>query len=492
MATVPLAVYAIRGHNSKGGMGYDGIVMDAPDRRRRRDRRILGGAVLAYFLGFATLLAFIVPPFQSPDEQDHLEYVNFVATRHELPNQFDPERAVHLQGIQPPLYYLLAAGLVSLCERDRSVDATSAALARDHAQLDVAPAGTVFVSPGDARAFYLLRLLGVALGAATVWMVLRLGRRLLPDAPAALLPALFLATLPQFAFLAGKVSNDILASLFCTMAIYYAYRILEAPERLASFVLLGVSAGLALLSKKTALFLVPGGTVAVVLAAVRNPAQARRILGRGLLALAVALLVCGWYLVRNYRLYGDALGLGMERIYLAREVVPKDLFSPYFRGPFPSDLYRSFIGYFGWLNLPLPVAVYRFYGVLFVAALAGVALRLVEQRGRDAPVWLALLFLGSCLAGIVYFNMTLTQPQGRYLFPAVSAMGLLVAWGLGTLADRLLQTRLLRGFGILTLFLGLLGSDLVSIASLRQVYTTQAARTARPGPAAVQRDDAGG
>ena len=80
--------------------------------------------ILSYFLFLALLFAFIVPPFESPDEPQHLGYINFVAKNTNLPNQYAETEEFLEEGFQLPLYYMAGAFLVRLVTLDRSVHAT--------------------------------------------------------------------------------------------------------------------------------------------------------------------------------------------------------------------------------------------------------------------------------------------------------------------------------------------------------------------------------
>src|SRR5690606_20058222 len=101
---------------------------------------------------------------------------------------------------------------------------------------------------------------------------------------------------------------------------------------------------------------------------------------------------------------------------------------------------NSFWGQFGWMALPLPEWMYMGFAGLLVVALSGLLLRRflplspspteseVKHR-RDAWLCIGLLLLLALLA-YVYYNTEFVQFQGRYLFPALIPLGLLVALGL--------------------------------------------------------------
>ncbi|MFN8566448.1 MAG: hypothetical protein U0Z44_02755 [Kouleothrix sp.] len=78
-------------------------------------------ALVAVFVGLATLYSAIVPLGEGPDEPGHAAYVFFLAREGRLPDQRRDEVAG--EGHQPPLAYGLAAPLLAWLPREqRSFD----------------------------------------------------------------------------------------------------------------------------------------------------------------------------------------------------------------------------------------------------------------------------------------------------------------------------------------------------------------------------------
>lgn len=90
----------------------------------------------------------------------------------------------------------------------------------------------------------------------------------------------------------------------------------------------------------------------------------------------------------------------------------------------------SFWGDFGWLNYPYPWPYYLLLAALSLAALIGVVLRLRTPQQDNGILWFALLAL---LLILVQTWLPMLgqnwQPQGRYLFPALLPIILLLAVG---------------------------------------------------------------
>jgi 4-amino-4-deoxy-L-arabinose transferase-like glycosyltransferase len=405
--------------------------------------RRLETALLAWFAVAAALSAVAVPVFEAPDEPFHLDYVNFLLERHELPDQLDESKRVFREGHQPPLYYALAA-LVTL--PFRGGEAISVRLERNpqHAlgggrrsdvpYYDHAPPGP-FPDSGSRAAFYALRILGIVFGVANLLLVLRIARRFLPE-QGAWLAAAIVATLPQFLFISGSINNDNLANLVATALILASLRVFERPERTREWIALGLLLGLGLCVKKTVLALVPPIAVLVVWLFARGNLPRLRLAAHAAAALAATLAVGGWVLVRNQLLYGDPLGSEMERRTLHFLVSDQSVFSPYFRGIFWTATLQSFVGMFGWMQLRLPAAAYGFWWLLLLLGTAAGAWRALGAGERRAPVVLAIGFSTSCLAAAVYYNSSFPEPQGRFLFPGLAAIAGVAALGLERIGAR--------------------------------------------------------
>jgi 4-amino-4-deoxy-L-arabinose transferase-like glycosyltransferase len=290
-----------------------------------------------------------------------------------------------------------------------------------------------------------VRTLSLVPGALTVAAVLALARSLAPSSVATEgLAGLFVATLPQFAFIHATVSNDPWASLFVALGLLALVRLIKRPLALERYVLLGTSLGLGLVTKKTLLFLVPVSALALAAVVCHERAQRGRVLRGAAMALAVAGLVAGWWYVRNLMLYGDLWATGIERSTNAGLVSPHALLSSCIFIALPAAAFRSFIDLFGWLSVSLPAWAYAGYAGVLCLALIGAWLATGMggrgQRARRVPdaAWLigpaAVL---AAWAGVVVYNLTYTQPQGRFLFPVLPAIAVLTARGLAGFAGGL-------------------------------------------------------
>jgi tetratricopeptide (TPR) repeat protein len=218
------------------------------------------------------------------DSPAHLEYVRTVLERHHLPLADDG-----WEMYQPPLYYLLAAGLLRLT-------------------------GHPTVDPG---AVVWLRGLGWAAGLLQCASLLAGLRLVFADRLRPLLAGLCLAAfLPVQLYMFQFVTNEGLHAALSTCALWLALRILHRGDTsVRQHLLLGAVLGLALLAKFSAL--VVCALVVAVLAGrlwmqrAREPRAYARTIGALVFA---ALLVCGWHYARVTWRFGQPLVGNWNRV----------------------------------------------------------------------------------------------------------------------------------------------------------------------------------
>lgn len=382
------------------------------------------GIVLLYLIVAGAYAAF-TPDWQTPDEPAHYNYVRQIAEEGRLPvitagdwdraylttltsGRFAPELLAGLDQIeyedhQPPLYYLLAAPVYALT------------------------GGSLFA----------LRLLSVGIGLGIVLAAHRVGRSLYPERPGvALGAAAFVAFWPQHLVFLAAANNDALGWAVVGIGLWAALAFLDPESRLRP-AHLGIIVGVALLTKATAYFLAAVLGAAVVLRWWRQDRRDGRALLRAVaLFLLPALVLGGAWWLRNIQVYGfpDFLGLGAHDAVVADQprtsaAIAEAGFGAYLRDAAATTL-RSFFSQAGWMALPLAAPYYLAgYGatlLLLAGALRGGQAKSPQRR----PKWL-LLWLTIALAALAYgyYNTEFLQLQGRYMFPLLIPLGVLVALG---------------------------------------------------------------
>jgi uncharacterized membrane protein len=377
----------------------------------------------------ASLYSLSTPLWEAPDEPGHFAYAEHLRRTRSLPVQ---SRQAPSAAHQPPLYY----ALVALATLPASLDDPAGAFrlsprfmwaGQGGAEVNAAVHGTAETFPwrGRALAARLGRFVSVLLGAGAAFFTVLAARRLFPERTAvALLAGALVALNPQVLFVHGALNNDALATLAGAGGFWATLRALEAPGAWRRWTIAGLFVAVGLLAKTT----VAAAALAAGLALLWAAWQGRSpgLLARGGVALALpALLLVGPWLWRNVALYGDPLGRAIYREVWAVNVRQTPLTLGELR-EFAPLLFRSFWGVFGWMNVFLPGWL---YGAALALTVLGLAAALPCWRRLAVPALFVAAQLGVMLAVLAECNASCYQ--GRYLFPALAPIAVLLAAGLG-------------------------------------------------------------
>jgi len=408
--------------------------------------------ILLLFVALGLAYSVVNPLHEATDELRHYRFVRYIATYRTLPVQ--GEGACRFQSHHPPLFYLLGALATGWIETGRDVCHTPpenpfwayryADVGVDNKNMYLHHPGEAFPWTGEALAAHIIRALNVLIGAGTVWLTWAAGRAVWPRRRAlAAGGAAFVAFNPMFLYMSGAINNDVIAAFSGAAVLVVCLRLLRDPAglRWQWGLVLGAVYGLALMSK----FNMAAVALLIALAATWvawRRGQWRQWLMVGFLTLAVAALIAGWWFVRNQLLYGEPTGFRvLTELWGVRdpaESLPIALSElPY--------AWTTLWGRFGFGQIPLPEPFYDGLRWLVRFSLLGLFLPLLRGRRqtsrRRAPSGLiAFLALDALLAFAVLFNYMLVSPagaMGRFFFPGLPALALLVFYGLSRWASLL-------------------------------------------------------
>ena len=442
--------------------------------------------IVGAFVILGTLYSVTTPIFEASDELTHYPVISHIAAGRGLPIQ-DPKAGQlwRQEGSQPPLYYAL--GALFTCWIDTS-DLPTLRRLNPHADVGkitldgnvsmvVHTANEGFPYRGTVLAVHIVRWLSVLMGAVTVWLTYLIAHAVFPSSKeVAFLAAALTAFNPMFLFISGSVNNDNLAIMLCTLALFMILRLDEGRLTVQRLALLGLVIGLAVLSKVSAAGLFPLAGLILLIVSWR----ARNLwtfLWGGMTLVAMVALVAGWWMVRNWQLYGDWLGLQMlASITGARHPRP-NLWQ--LAGEWQGFVW-SFWGLFGGLNVPFARWVYSILNA--IALIGGLGLLLFAlrwwRRGAPRVRWLRVftLFIWPVIIFVALLRWTSMTPasQGRLMFPALSSICALMGLGL----VQWVPTRLRRPL------IGLLAVALFALAILTPFWVIAPAY-ARPQPLSV-------
>lgn len=416
----------------------------------------LFGLLLAFGL-LSAVYSLSTPLFEAPDEPWHYAYVRWLAEGHGLPRLDDDASGAQQEVAQPPLYYAVAA-LVSIPFGDDDLPE----LFWHNPQFGYQAGGTVndnknmlvhtdrerFPWRGAVLAIRVARLVSLAFGLLALGTTFGLAREALPERPVLVAVSVgVVAFMPQFLFISGVVSNDSATAAVCTGALWALARIIRRGATTRRAAAAGLALGLALLSKSSALLLLPMALLAVCVFSHPRKCRWREMA----LMLGLAVLVGGWWYLRNWLLFNDPLGLSVHVNTPWGRAEPASLKQLWHELP---RVFRSFWGAFGWGHVELSGFLYAALGVLVALSLVGWLRWLIRTgvpfwmsrrsvttalpdpptrpRQLSATVGIYLLAAWWCLAVLVALLRWMQQveaPHGRLLFPALGAWGLLLAVG---------------------------------------------------------------
>ena len=405
--------------------------------------------ILAAFFALGISYSIITPLFEAPDELQHYARIKRLAEAMGLV-QLDPtvSQLAHQQRYQQPLYHLLGA-LATFW--DDAGDMPSLLWFNPHADIGVAkPDGNVnllihtsaesFPYRGTSLGVHALRLLSVLMGTGTVLITYLIALQIFPQRQyLALGAAAINAFIPQFLFISGAINNDNLVTILASTVLWLLIPLVEMPISVRRSVLIGAIMGLATLTKVNSLGLLPLAVLVIAISSYRQR-SAKVFISRTALLLAATALVSGWRFVRNWRLYGDPTALQMFLNTLApRHPQPtlRQLMAEW------GDYAQSLWGLFGLGSVPLGAPASRILDILALLGALGTLIFLVrawrrQQTNEGARIkvlvllaWLVILF-GSLMSWVIRIATSI----GRFLFPAISSISILLFLGLSQFVPR--------------------------------------------------------
>ena len=456
------------------------------DRADSWNGRVGQVPLILLLLGFAlaarVVMAVVLPPWQSPDEPKHFEYVRLVVDlRDDLLAQ---HRILRLSDARPVLQQQIIASMAAnhfwpylgqktpnpLPSGFRSIwpEGTDTQLHRPSVYYYVSAAFLLpFAGQPIEQQLLVVRLISALLSTLTVWLVYLAGRELRTDDRfIALGAAALVAALPMHIFIGGAVNTDNIVSLVGALfALVVAAGLRRGLDWRWCAVLAGVFI-LGLAAKRTAVGLLPPLLLVLLMWLTagrgRGWSYARIALVAGCVLVGVGFgsglfqrlpvvgslrnLVITYAL--NYPGQVDALLQGPLRQASTWTLVQNQL----------AMLFRSFWGLFGWFSVPLSVELYTALAGLVGAGAAGLLGWLIvelarlwrkptPERSRQLLTMLVYLVMIASMVvlavgeRLAYFSAR-DVPQGRYLFVTITPLALTLLVGLRAyLPQRLVGTR---------------------------------------------------
>jgi len=465
--------------------------------------------IIGLYLLIGVLYSLATPIMEASDEIYHYPYVRNIAQGNGLPVQQKGVETYWVQeGSQPPLYYAISALLT--CWIDTS-DLPAVRQMNPHTLIGIPQAldnknmlihssREAFPWQGTTLAIHLLRFFSLLLGAGAVYCNYRVMRLIKPDKVSwAFASAALQAFTPMFLFISASVNNDNLIILLAAGTLLVCVSIIQRGIDRRWLPAVGILLGAACLTKLSGLALVPLTFIALImrevvsyksstdrLAVSRQAVKSiQHLVIDCLLLIIPALVIAGWWYLRNWRLYGEPLGLEMMLAIVGGRVAPITSFAQLwgeFRG-----LRYSFWGLFGAVNILMrPAWVYVLLDGMTLVILGGLIWQAAHIRRPYAPNLPIYLFFAlwvlAYIASVLRWTSSTMASQGRLLFAALPAICCLSVLALQSIRFRNLGRWLTRFFCVL-----LFGMAISSpFTAIRPAYTPSPPLTEDQVPTTAQ------
>ncbi len=415
----------------------------------------------------------ITPIGEADHELSHFRYIRYLQTHYRLPpldyvwpapptqDQCNPlpEMPEH-QFRQPPLYYTLASIAFSWLDISDLWWPDSNLYGYHAVNLDGGRNAYVhsdkerFPYRGIVLAVHLIRGFSTLLGVVGLFALYRTGRLLFSRAGqpvawqrrGALLLTAAVAFNPTYLFASATITNDIMVGVLGLWTVYFALRTVLGEGEVRSFALMIVFFALAVLSKYSAVMLVPVLFLTTLVFLARQVPRVHHLSWRDVtravpFIVLVAALV-GWWFWRNLQLYGYILpGYALTVLSLDYKLrVLRAMPLPDLLALLREGLHFTFLTYWGLLGadaLTLPDSLINALRWVVILIGVGFAWRLVR---RDTPATLRWVALGAILAiGMAWaiaFLLLFYAPRGRYLLSLYALFAFLLVWGASAWSPR--------------------------------------------------------
>ncbi|MFN2199935.1 MAG: ArnT family glycosyltransferase [Caldilineaceae bacterium] len=413
------------------------------NQRARVANWILMVAIAVPFVVLATFYSLHTPAWETPDEYWHFAYAAYLRETHSIPVTGVTQIA---SAQHPPLYYALISVLTSPFDLSGWTELQFNPNFMHHGGSDINAAvhtsNETFPYHGTTLALHAGRLVSVAIGTATVLLVLLTGWLIFPQARAiGFLAAALVAFNPQFLFISSSVNPDNLLAMAIAGMLWQIVRTLPRPDSLLDWLYVGIWIAVGTLTKVNGLLFAVIAASMLGICAWRSRSWSLLLRGGIALLIPIATLT-GWWFVRNQILYGDPTGWSAYTHFATNILRETPVTFADLREFFAIQL-RSYWGVFGWLNVEAPKWFYNSIKVLYAAAAAGLLVFAIRDLGKTTENQRLSLTAGGLMIlaheaymvrYLVYFGGAWNQ--GRYIFPLLSPIALFLSLGLLSLVPR--------------------------------------------------------
>lgn len=385
------------------------------------ERRWLGIIFSLYFL-LAFGYSLLMPIWEAPDEPAHFHLAWRVARGKSYPTYEH-----NYETYQPRAYYYAVSLVIRAL--DQIDPRFSSYYLPPHQPRNLRkPLAMFYWSPENYRLLlgvYSLRWVNILLGASALWLNWKSFRLLAPERPELHLAALALAALtPQYLHIMSSVSNDATGALAGAFLLYLAIRFMKEPS--GQLGLLSILSALLLpfITKLTVLP-VSAGLLAIVAGKWFFSLRSKRWLVYSVLAV---LLSAGIF----YLLFPQTVQTAWNDVEWRLFSLRRNALTSRYVKAILSQIVWTYWGKVGWIAVGLHAYIVNLLTAFGLAGLLLHATQLIKSRKSDPQfnLWIGTWVIGLLtLLTVLRNGLATSATQGRFLFPAIGALSILMTGG---------------------------------------------------------------
>lgn len=461
-------------------------------KRIRKPYVVSGGLILL----INAVWMLVIPPFQSPDEQAHLRYIQFIAEEKRVPVADEIKNNVFLES-SPAIEALIENEQAHKIFHNRNyhydfedskksdIEGFNAAHLFNHPPFYYilgAILYTVFSSLGIKTILYVIRFSNlIFVGLNFVYGYL-FARSVSKNKYLQLSLPMILCLWPMFMFVNSGINSDV--SLFTSyIATFYYLLVFTQKKEVSASTHFAASLWIAigLLSKAQYFMIAPFILGVIALRLLKNFNKKRFLLYVSPLVLPLL------YFLHNILTFGHLFpnaggptGIVRDNIFkvvATCESMPITHYIGELVYPRYLIVYKGFIGNFGWLDTQFPKFVYVGFAVIVILSFLGLGIWLINGRKHVGTL---LRKFGMLLAPVVALEIfyiflfldsytkkcyTGFPTQGRYYFPLLLPVISVLIIGLKNVVPKQFRNMFLKGSVVFILFF-----NMFALAMLLQRY----------------------
>jgi len=408
------------------------------------------------------LYLFLIPPWQSPDEPHHFGYgvllsknANLGSQDHkilseEIADSMSTFHAWQYQNIPRPVsspqslselpYY---HGIDSVSGREPLYYMLNSLILK------------VFHLDKNINQFYLTRFLSLLYFIGTVYFLYLSSKLIFKDnLPFIFASVCFAALVPQFLIISTSVNPVNLAVMLGAAFLYIILYSLFKGKHLLALLLGPVIIGLAFFNHRVALFMVPPFVALLLIYLVRSLKNQGELIKITVLVLAVLLIFVILFFAAQH-FFPDQFRNIARLSGLEPRIRDINKFGEYASSgtsksisSFLDGSFKTFWFFAGWLRFGYHLDIYSILKLMCLLSLFGLFkyvyaffARKEHSKDVDVPSFLILVAAGLpiIVGAIIKYYPAAIVAQGRYFFPAISALAILFVLGLKEISPKKLE-----------------------------------------------------